>query len=820
LLAGDRLLLTGRNYFWFDLLSDIQLSALRSQPSAIRYWLEDVDLNGKRTRYGPAEIQTSVISNQLSAKKILKPELLSELGVKVQERYRDFWKAQEVRERLKQRPIGRPVPSSHRTLESHEHSFNPFLPQSVVSSYEERLIQWYLAGMPGVKILVREEGWYRVGKADLIATGLPPTANSRYLQLYAEGREQPLRVIEGQGRRSDQWDGIEFYGLGLDTPSTDTRVYWLVEGWTSGKRIQKSGGWGGWTSSSSFPYTAERKDRLLYFAALRNGEESNFFGLVVSATPLDQIINVSHPDFGSSWEGVLEVSFQGVTNVKHQVRVFFNGMDAGEILFEGQNRGFVKLSIPQSHLLEGENLVTLLTQGDPVDISLVDTIRFNYWRTYQVNENSLKFTAQAGRELTLSGFGQPGIRVIDITNPELAVEVRGTVNAEGSGYSFTFKTPGLGGRKLLAFTEDRIKAGAAIVANELSSWHLSWNGYDLVIVSHKDFLQSLEPLKSLRESQGLSVASVDVEDLYDEFSFGAKSPQAIKDFLSLAKKQWKKKPRFLLLVGDATFDPRNYLGLGDYDFVPVKLVDTNYLETASDDWFVDFNEDGLPEMAVGRLPVRTIEEANTVISKIIAYEQGSGNVKKEVLLVADIKDEEFDYESASDEVKALLPTNVRASEIYRGRFGDDAQVRNELLRSINEGKLVVNFVGHGSVEIWRGSIFSSDDAEALTNGMNLPFFVSMTCLNGYFHDVYTDSLGESLLKARQGGAVAVWASSGLTEPDKQIPMNKELIKLLFDGKKKSLTLGEATMKAKEAATDAVVRRTWILFGDPAMRLRP
>jgi hypothetical protein len=93
----------------------------------------------------------------------------------------------------------------------------------------------------------------------------------------------------------------------------------------------------------------------------------------------------------------------------------------------------------------------------------------------------------------------------------------------------------------------------------------------------------------------------------------------------------------------------------------------------------------------------------------------------------------------------------------------------------------------------------------------------MTCLNGFFQDVYSDSLAEALLKARQGGAVAVWTSSGLTDPDKQAVMNKELVRLLFN--EESLTLGEAVKKAKTAVNDQDVRRTWILFGDPTTRLK-
>ena len=73
---------------------------------------------------------------------------------------------------------------------------------------------------------------------------------------------------------------------------------------------------------------------------------------------------------------------------------------------------------------------------------------------------------------------------------------------------------------------------------------------------------------------------------------------------------------YLLLVGDGTYDPRNYLGFGANDLVPVKLVDTAVAETASDDWFADFDGDGLSEMAVGRLPAGTAAEASAMVAKI------------------------------------------------------------------------------------------------------------------------------------------------------------------------------------------------------------
>ncbi len=144
--------------------------------------------------------------------------------------------------------------------------------------------------------------------------------------------------------------------------------------------------------------------------------------------------------------------------------------------------------------------------------------------------------------------------------------------------------------------------------------------------------------------------------------------------------------------------------------------------------------------------------------------------------------------------------------------------RRKLLGGINQGPLLVNFMGHGSLEVWRGSLLTVEDAENLINGLQLSLFVNMTCLNGFFQAPFADCMAEAFLKAQGGGAVAVWTSSGLTEPDKQAVMNKEMIRLLFNGE--GLTIGEAVKRAKASTSDKDIRRTWILFGDPATRLKP
>ena len=132
-----------------------------------------------------------------------------------------------------------------------------------------------------------------------------------------------------------------------------------------------------------------------------------------------------------------------------------------------------------------------------------------------------------------------------------------------------------------------------------------------MLVSHRDFISEVAPLAAQRQQQGHQPVVVDIEDVYDEFSFGEKTPQALKDFLRWARIRWATAPKFVVLAGDATIDPRDYEGLGNADFVPTKQVPMNQasLETASDDWFVDFSDNGLPDIAIGRLSVRTPQQA-------------------------------------------------------------------------------------------------------------------------------------------------------------------------------------------------------------------
>jgi len=355
----------------------------------------------------------------------------------------------------------------------------------------------------------------------------------------------------------------------------------------------------------------------------------------------------------------------------------------------------------------------------------------------------------------------------------------------------------------------------AVEANRPSSLHLAQQAADMIIVSHADFAPALAPLVSLRRSQGLAVKVVDVADIYDEFNFGRPGPYAIKAFLSAAASTWTTKPRWVLLVGDATYDPRGYLGTGRANYLPVQLIGTRQLETVSDDWFVDFDDDGLPDIAIGRLPVDDSATAAALVNKIVAYENaGAAGWKSRALLVSGADDAYDAFENSTSALPSLLPASMAVTTILQGRSANPSA---DFLDAFNSGQGLVNYIGHGSTEIWKGNLFTSAAAGTLTNGSATPFVISMTCLNGYFQDVYTFSLAKALLEAPGGGAVAVWASSSLTDAAPQSVLNRSMIKALYGAA--PITVGEAAMAAKASVPDRDVRRTWILFGDPAMSIR-
>ena len=515
------------------------------------------------------------------------------------------------------------------------------------------------------------------------------------------------------------------------------------------------------------------------------------------------------------------------------MKVFINGTQIDTMQFAFRALATKTIFFSTSLLVDGANSIQLTASAPGNDISLLDVIRLTYPRSFRAANNTLQFTAKSTQSARIEGFTSANIRVFDITDASDVQEIKPIMEAGDTGYAATVPAGSTGKARRLIALPDPPAHPASITLNQPSTLNQSNNAADLLIISYKDFIPSLTTpmapagtsLVAQRQAQGFNVKIVDVDDIYDEFSYGRHSAQAIKDFLALLKTNWTTAPNYLLLVGDASLDPRNYISQGLLDFVPSQHVDTAFMETDSDDSLADSNNDGIPEISVGRLPARTLAQANLIVSKIVNF--SPANVPQSALMVADWPNE-YVFTNFSEQLIASLPSSMSSSaqRVYRppcdsavSSFCEpsDTAANSDIINKINAGVALVNYSGHGNVDIWAGPILTSSDALALNNGNKLPFVVVMDCLNGYFSDPFLEGLAESFIKAPNGGAVAAFASSGLTFADPQHEMGMQMFDLLYSGS--SMPIGDASRQSNSATNDLDVRRTWILFGDPSMRIR-
>src|SRR2546425_3847404 len=390
-------------------------------------------------------------------------------------------------------------------------------------------------------------------------------------------------------------------------------------------------------STLSFNYRVELKSRRFYVYTILNGDAENYFGDVITAVNgtgglITENLPVHNVQLAASAPAQLEVALQGIypPSAAHQINVFLNDVLLGSVSFDGLNHGVQTFSVLPSQLLEGNNTIKMaqvLPPGTTSDTVCFDYLKLTYPHSYTADSDSLRFNLRSTQSLKVDGFSTPNVRLLDVSDPTAVKLIRPIVETSGSSYTITVPSSGVSakaGRVMYALPEGQFLQPAGFSLNQPSTLNQSSNGADLVIIAYKDFIPSLAPLVAQRQGQGLRVVVADIEDVFDEFSFGAHSPQAIKSFVAQALGHWTAPaPRYLLLVGDASLDPRDYEGFvalnGARDFVPSKLVDTAFGEACSDDSLADLDGDGIPELAVGRLPVQTVAQANLVIAKIVNF---------------------------------------------------------------------------------------------------------------------------------------------------------------------------------------------------------
>lgn len=664
-----------------------------------------------------------------------------------------------------------------------------------------------IVAMPGVKILVKSEGFYRVSRTALENAGFNVNSDPTTWKLYLQGIEQSIIVGENGTY-------IEFYGKGVDVTENDKQVYYLISGGNAGKRIGTTvlrplGN----VVGTSYNQTYVRKDRENYAGNLLNGDTENFFGTAVLNVLTSTInFNLDGVDFNSP-KCSFDLNIQGLTSTIHNINVTLNGEVLDPLTGVGPFMMNGKYRIPTQYFREGANTLQLRST---VGTSMVESIKVNFNRLYLAQNNKLSFYTNPYKSNTLTGFSTANVRVFDINFPDTPSLITGLPVSQNNG-SFEVRLPAHRGRAMYAVEDSALMQPASIVQNVPSMLATAAHHADLVIISHKDFLGVAENWATYRRGQGFTAEVVDIADIFDEFNFGANSSLSIRDFLQYAKNNWQTPPKYVLMIGDSSYDPRNYLGYGELNFIPTKLVDTIYTETGSDETLADFNDDGLAEIPIGRISVRTAAEATTILNKVIQFEQNSNQGFDRGFLFAYDLPNGYDFQGVSQRLAALLPANV--TKTFVGREMTNAQ--SLLLNDMNTGRFVINYAGHGNAKDWvNSSFFGYSVVPQMNNANNLSIFTLLTCLNGYFVDPNPtrESLGEYLVKYPNGGSVATWASTGLTTPDIQEVMATRFYTKLTEGQ--IIRLGDLVKDAKSVIIGGRdVRLSWSLLGDPMLKVR-
>ncbi len=682
---------------------------------------------------------------------------------------------------------------------------------------------------PAVRLLVDRSGLHRLTYEALAAAGFDWSgAPLTDIALLDRGVPVPLRV-EGAGSFGPG-AFVEFRGEPLDTLYTGTAVYELRVERASAKRPASDNGPAKGKASETAAWYMEtatvERDRVYSFAS-PSGDPWFDTAMMGFTSPLSWT-------FGLTVDGLvpgaapasLAVSMWGVTDFPlapdHHVQVKLNGAQVADDRFDGLATHQMSAQLPAGALHDGANTLELRLPGDsgtPYDLVHLESYAVTYPRALAARDGRLTFSS-AGRFFRVTGLPSPDVVVYRAEGSSLARLAKTEVAADGGGYAVSFGGSGKTATYLVAAAGAFHTPGMAAVRDGAAATAAGEARY--LIVSHPAFLDSLGPLVAARTAQGLSVRVVNVDDVYARFGHGVFDAQAIRDYVAWAAANLG--TEYVLLVGGDTYDYRNFLGSGSISFIPSLYGVTGpFVRYApADSLYADLDGDGVQDLAIGRFPVRTAAELDSVVAKTLAYE--TKGYPRTAVFAAD----EFDaagnvsFSDISDRFVARLPGGWTADIAYIDALGTGG-ARGALLEAIARGTALTSYIGHSGSTLWSFSgLFTAADAAALTNAGRPTVVSQWGCWNTYYVVPTYNTMAHKLLLSGDRGAAAVMGASTLTQVESDEAFGALLAPLLVQH---GTTLGQAIVAAKRqlAASQpglADVLLGWTLLGDPALAVEP
>tara|TARA_Y100000590_G_scaffold470727_1_gene668798 strand:- start:836 stop:10723 length:9888 start_codon:yes stop_codon:yes gene_type:complete len=549
------------------------------------------------------------------------------------------------------------------------------------------------------------------------------------------------------------------------------------------------------------------------------------------------------------------MSFYSYESTKHHLGLKLNGSNLlDSVEFSTNMPTAHTFEIPSGQFVQGSNVIRLEAQGDKLELAgdydmiYIDKVEITYNALNESDGTNLIIgNAEAHSQVYAGNFSSNQISIYDISNSNEGLKYQDqaiNTNDGGSTYYTLFNTHpgefGRSGKKLWIKDANSFNSveSLKLVDGYIYDLKDSSNGADLLIIGEQGLIDISQPLIDARESQGLEVMEVSYDQIYSQFSHGRVSIQAVKDFVQYTLDNYDVKPKYLLLLGDATYDSKADLAISaGIKKTPMPLVKGLHNDFGSDQWFGEDNITGLPRLSIGRIPTSDPIVLENYITKLLNYEAGDkaplGDKLKTASYIVGTEDNEgfSSYVSNLSSISGQHFSSTDSDIVDRNQIGSDAATKTQINSLLNDSPLVVTYYGHGGEGEWGSydgnTFYEVADAKALTND-KLPIIMAFNCLNGHFYDANgsNTSLAEEMVLNKDGGAVAFWGSTTLSSPVSQNNLATSFMNELVQESKtnfdKDTTIGDMFLASKlKQSSDAVTNDTvksMVLIGDPSMRI--
>ncbi len=682
--------------------------------------------------------------------------------------------------------------------------------------------------------------------------------------------ENAILVMDGSDGKFDQEDYILFYGQDasrhqlmvdgeLDYQKnfySDTSFYFLTLALDDGLRIAERENLG-----SDQAKINQYDDFIVYekdeFNIINSGRE--WYGEKFDFT-LTYDFNFDFPGLIPNTELKLTSSVMGQTYETASMDLYINGKTLGQqtinSIVEGSylakgSEQMDEFTINTSDIPSSEKF-TIRLSFNPVG-TVKSKASLNFFtvvakRKLKLYQNQTSFRSIASTQNTISTFeiegGNTAFQIWNVTDPLRPLNQKFSLN--GSYASFGAMSADL--QEYIIFKDETYLSPEKAQKIHNQNLHSTGN-IDFLIVTNPRFLSEAERLAALRETHdGLQVQVVTSNEIYNEFSSGKQDVTAIRDYIKYIYDRGTGDNRLqnVLLFGKGSYDYKDRID-NNTNFVPIyssrnSLHPINsyssddyygFLDEEEGEWEESYSGDELMDVGVGRLPVKSVEEARILVDKLIHYTISPdvfGPWRNELFFIADDGDGNL-HQRDADKLATMVDTSYtqfNVNKIYLDAYpqvitsiGESAPELNaELERSVEKGGLIFNFTGHGSATRWTAeTILNITTATSFENLDRLPLFVTATCEFGRHDSPMTISGAEYLLLNPNGGAIGLLTTARPVFSSTNYILNKAFYQNVFQKEGgRYHSLGEVFRRTKNQSLNGSVNRNFSLLADPSMTL--